>query len=404
MENKIPMHIDKEDPLYKAIFELPKTDLHCHLDGSLRIDTIIDLIGKQGVTFPVDRAKLEEQLIMDDMVYSKEKSLERYLKAFDITCALMQDTESIERIAYELAEDAAQENVKYLEVRFAPILHTNKGLTMEEITSAVCKGLEKAEQKHDIVTGVIICAMRHFVPCGIELNLLKSLPYIDYESASVLMAIQTARHAVAMAKKDHHIVGFDLAGGEKDNPAKRYREAFKIATEGHVPITIHAGEAFGPESIQQAVVDNHAKRIGHGTNLHKNELLMTFVTNERIPLEVCITSNLQTNPEFTKYEDHPLKKYMDNRLRTTICTDNRLMSNTTVTKELYIVAKAFDLDLDHIKILISHGFNSALYNCYFPESANAYKAMRKLRSKVTKELNYRDALDNVNESYNKKVK
>ena len=131
---------------------------------------------------------------------------------------------------------------------------------------------------------------------------------------------------------------------------------------------------------------------------------MTFVTNERIPLEVCITSNLQTNPEFTRYEEHPLKKYMDNRLRTTICTDNRLMSNTTVTKELYIVAKAFDLDLDHIKILISHGFNSALYNCYFPESANAYKAMRKLRSRVTKELNYRDALDNVNESYNKRTK
>ncbi len=399
MENKIPMKIDKEDPLYKEILALPKTDLHCHLDGSLRLDTVVELISEQGVKFPVDRKELESQLIMDDMIYSADKSLVRYLKAFDITTSLMQTESALERVAYELAEDAANENVKYLEVRFAPILHTNQGLTMEQITSAVSRGLARAEEKYDIVTGIIICAMRHYCKCGIEDNLLKSLPYTDNEKASVLMANQTAKHAVEMAKKDHHIIGFDLAGGEKDNPAKRYKEAFTVATSGHVPITIHAGEAFGPESIQQAVVDNHAKRIGHGTNLYKDELLMTFVMNERVPLEVCITSNLQTNPEFTRYEDHPLKTYMDNRLRTTICTDNRLMSNTNVTKELYIVAKAFNLDLDHIKILISHGFNSALYNCYFPNSANSYKAMRKLRSRVNAMLNYRDALDNVNEAY-----
>ncbi|MCQ2735605.1 MAG: adenosine deaminase family protein [bacterium] len=400
--NATPMNIDTEEQIYKDILALPKTDLHCHLDGSLRLDTVVDLINKQGGMYPVDREQLKSQLVMDDMIYSADKSLERYLKAFGITCSLMQDEESLERIAFELAEDAANENVKYLEVRFAPIQHTNNGLSMEQITSAVCRGLARAEEKYDIVTGVIICAMRHYVPCGIEDNLLKSLPYTDKVTASVLMAIETAKHAVDMAKQDHLIVGSDLAGGAINNPAKRYQAAFDIVTAGHVPITIHAGEAFGPESIQQAVVDNHAKRIGHGTNLYKDELLMTFVTNERVPLEVCITSNLQTNIEFTRYEDHPLKKYMENRLRTTICTDNRLMSNTTVTKELYIVAKAFNIDIDHIKILISHGFNSALYNCYFPESNNSYKAMRKLRSRVNKELNYRDALDSVNESYNKR--
>lgn len=402
MENNTPMNIDVEDSLYKEILALPKTDLHCHLDGSLRLDTVIDLIKRQGSMYPVDREALKSQLIMDDMVYSEEKSLERYLKAFDITCSLMQDEESLERIAFELAEDAANENVKYLEVRFAPILHTNKGLSMEQITKAVCRGLSRAEEKYDIVTGLIICAMRHYAKCGIEDNLLRSLPYTDKVTASVLMAVETARHAVDMAKKDHHVVGFDLAGGEINNPAKRYRDAFDVVTAGHVPITIHAGEAFGPESIQQAVVDNHAKRIGHGTNLYRDKLLMTFVMNERVPLEVCITSNLQTNPEFTRFEEHPLKIYMENRLRTTICTDNRLMSNTTVTKELYIVAKAFSLDVDYIKILISHGFNSALYNCYFPDSANSYSAMRKLRSRVNKELNYREALDNVNESYKKR--
>ncbi len=398
-ENRVPMKIDTSDPMYQAILALPKTDLHCHLDGSLRLDTVIELIKEQGVAYPVDKEQLASQLIMDDMIYSSEKSLVRYLQAFDITVSLMQDESSIERVAYELAEDAALENVRYLEIRFAPILHTNKGLSMEQITSAVCRGLAKAEAKHDIVTGIIICAMRHYVQCGIEDNLMKSLPYTNHEDASVLMAIQTARHAVDMAKKDHHIVGFDLAGGEAGNPAKRYNGAFEAATEGYIPITIHAGEAFGPESIRQAVIQSHAKRIGHGTNLYKDPLLMSYIMNERIPIEVCLSSNLQTNLDYDNYESHPLEIYMDNRLRTTICTDNRLMSNTTVTKELYIASKAFKLGLDHIKILITHGFNSALYNCYFPNATNSYSSLRKLRSRISQELKYKEALDVVNKAY-----
>ncbi len=398
-KNKVPMEIDTQSELYKSILALPKTDLHCHLDGSLRISTIIELIKEQHLDWPTDEEELEKMLIMDDMIYSEEKSLVRYLKAFDLTTSLMQTTESLERIAFEIAEDAAAENVKYLEVRFAPILHTNKGLSMEAITSAVIKGLDRAEEKYDITCGVIICAMRHYVPCGIEDSLMKCLPYADPEHASVLMAIQTARHAVEMAKKDHHIVGFDLAGAERDNPAKRYKEAFDAVTNGYVPITIHAGEAYGPESIRQAVVYNHAKRIGHGTNLYKDEHLMSYIMNERIPIEICLSSNLQTNADYDNYESHPLKIYMDHRMRTTICTDNRLMSNTSVTKELYIASKAFNLDLDHIKIIITHGFNSVLYNCYFPKESNSYSALRKLRSTVSQEIKYKDALDKVNKKY-----
>ena len=401
-ENKTPMKIDTTDPLYQSILSLPKTDLHCHLDGSLRIDTVVELIKEQGGAYPVDKEKLTSQLIMDDMIYSNEKSLVRYLQAFDITLALMQNENAIERVAYELAEDAALENVRYLEIRFAPILHTNKGLSMEKITLAVCRGLAKAEAKYDIVTGVIICAMRHYVDCGIENNLMSSLPYTNHEDASILMAIQTARHAIDMAKKDHHVVGFDLAGGEAGNPSKRYNDAFEEATQGYIPITIHAGEAFGPESIRQALIHSNAKRIGHGTNLYKDPLLMSYVMNERIPIEVCLSSNLQTNIDYDNYESHPLSIYMDNRLRTTICTDNRLMSNTTVTKELYIASKAFNLDLEHIKILITHGFNSALYNCYFPNAANSYSSLRKLRSKISQELKYKEALDAVNKAYEKR--
>lgn len=399
MSEKKLIKVDESDPVYQQILAMPKTDLHCHLDGSLRLDTVVDLIKSEGVSYPVDKKELAGQLIMDDMIYSEEKSLPRYLKAFDITLSLMQNEENIQRIAFELAEDAARENVRYLEVRFAPILHTNCGLSMERVTSAVCRGFAQAEEKYDIVTGVIICAMRHYASCGIEDNLMRSLPYGTPEMASILMAEQTALHAVDMAKKDHHIVGFDLAGAERDNPAKRYRDAFAAATKGYVPITIHAGEAFGPESIQQAVVQNHAKRIGHGTNLYKDPLLMTYVMNERIPLEICLTSNLQTNSDYYAYEDHPLRTYMKHRLRTTICTDNRLVSNTTVTKELYIAYRAFSLTLDHIKILITHGFNSALYNCYFEDSANSYSGLRKLRSAVSQELKYKEALDAVSKAY-----
>jgi adenosine deaminase len=391
--------IDINDPLYQEIFRLPKTDLHCHLDGSLRIDTIIDLIKQGGMPYPINREELAKLVVKDNMIYSRDKSLPEYLKAFEITTSVMQNVEAIERIAFEVAEDAANENVRYLEIRFAPILHTNQGLDMESITGAVCRGLARAEKQYDIVTGIIICAMRHYVPCGIENNLMKSLPYGDPESASVLMALQTARHTVEMAKKDSHIVGFDLAGAEFDNPPKRYKDAFSIVTNGYIPITVHAGEAFGPESIQQAVCYLSVKRIGHGTNLYKDPLLMTYFMNERIPIEVCLTSNLQTNPEHNSYDTHPLKTYLQNRLRTTLCTDNRLVSNTTVTKELYIAAKTFSLDISQIKILITHGFNSALYNCYFPQSPNAYNALRRLRSRVSQEIKYKEALDSVNKAY-----
>jgi len=385
----------ENDELYKEILKIPKTDLHCHLDGSLRLTTIVDLIKKQGIAYPLDLNELRKLVVKDSEEFLKKRSLVEYLKAFEITTSVMQDEYSLERIAYELAEDAAKENVRYLEVRFAPILHTNKGMSLNDITSAVSAGLARAEKDFDIVTGIIVCAMRHYVPCGIEDNLLKSLPHGSMEEASWLMAMQTAKHTVEMAKKDHRIVGFDLAGGEVGNPAKRYKHAFYEATNGLVPTTVHAGEAVGAESILESVHYLHVKRIGHGTNLYKNPVLMNYFKNERIPLEVCITSNLQTNMELNSYSDHPLRIYIENRMRTVLCTDNRLVSNTTVTKEMYIAAKVFNLTIDQVKVIAAHGFNSAFHNCYFPESNNAYDKFKKLRTRVEKEMGYREALKNV---------
>lgn len=398
MEEEILSNIEK-DPLYQEILEFPKTDLHCHLDGSLRISTIIELLQQDGMPYPVDEKALRKLVVKDDQVFSPTKSLVEYLKAFEVTTSVMQTAPAIERIAYELAIDAASENVRYLEVRFAPILHTNKGLSLDEITSAVSRGLSRAESEVDIICGIIICAMRHYVPCQIQDNLLASLPYSNPKEASFIMAMQTAKHTVKMAQEDHHIVGFDIAGGEVDNPAKDYREAFYEITNGLVPITVHAGEAVGPESILEAVNFLHVKRIGHGTNLYKDPLLISYFKNERIPLEVCLTSNLQTCENLHAYSEHPLKHYIDNRIRTTICTDNRLVSNTTVTRELAIAAKLLDLDMDHIKVLIMHGFNSVMHNAYYPESENAYNAMRELRSKVEKEIKYRETLTALNKRY-----
>jgi adenosine deaminase len=392
----------EKSPLYQDIVRLPKTDLHCHLDGSLRLDTVLDLIRQDNFPYPVDRDELHAELVMDDLIDAEIKSLEKYLEAFEITLSVLQTAEALERVSFELAEDAAAENVKYLEVRFAPILHTNRGLGLEEITGAVCRGLEKAEKKYDIRTGIIVCAMRHYVPCEIMDNLMRSMPYASPEEGSVIMAIQTAKHTVEMAKKDHHIVGFDLAGGEAGNPARRYTPGFFEIWNSFIPITVHAGEAVGPESIKESVHYLNAKRIGHGTNLYQDRTLMTYFKNERIPIEICITSNLQTCSELRSFEDHPLTHYLQNRLRTVICTDNRLMSNTTCSKELYLVATAFNLTMEEIKLIIAHGFNSAFYNVYHPDKPNSYDAMRELRTRVLRDLKYFEVQDAMNEKWRKK--
>ncbi|MFC1744554.1 adenosine deaminase [Candidatus Riflebacteria bacterium] len=393
---------EKKD-LYKRIVKLPKTDLHCHLDGSLRLETVIDLIREEGIPYPIDAEYLQSILVKDNMIFAKDKSLEEYLKAFSITCSVLQTKCSLERVAFELAEDAAKENVRYLEVRFAPILHTNKGMKLKEVTNAVIDGLTLAEKKFNITCGVIICALRHYVPCAIQDNLLRSMPHASPEEASVVMAIQSSKHTAYMARNNPKIVGFDLAGGEYGNPATRYMKAFASPREHCIPITIHAGEGFGPKSIRQAILSGHADRIGHGTNLYQDPLLTSYFVNERIPLEVCITSNLQTNSEIHTYDSHPLKYYLQNRLRTTINTDNRLVSNTTVSKELYIISKVFNLDFDEIKLLIMHGFNSTFYNCHFPSSKNSYNYLRGMRTEVEGELQSEKVQDRVRKRWMKEL-
>lgn len=313
------------------IHKLPKADLHVHLDGSVRIPTILELAKEQGVKLPAnDAKKLEELIVCGDHT----ASLDDYLRGFHIVNLVLQTKEALSRAAYELAEDAAKENIRYIEVRYSPILHTAKGLKLTEISQAVIDGLRKAEMDFNIRSGVIICGIRNMKP-----------------ATSVRLA------ELAIAYKNNGVIGFDLAGGEYNHPAKDHKEAFDLALRNNLNITIHAGEAYGPESIHQALHYCGTHRIGHGTRLVEDGDLLNYVNDHRIPLEICLKSNLHTKavPDIAS---HPIEIYLGYGLRVTLNTDNRTISNTTLTDEYMLAINELDLRYDTIKTLIVNGFKS----------------------------------------------
>ena len=317
------------EPLLLA---LPKTDLHLHLDGSIRVQTILDLAAEQRVRLPAEDAEALGGMLR---MGQGTRSLEQYLKAFDVTLAVLQEKDAIERSAYELALDCAAENVRYIEVRFSPILHTRHGLSLKESVDAARAGLERAERETGIQTGIIICGIRHISP---ESSLVLAQLALEYKSAGV--------------------VGFDLAGAEEHFPAKKHREAFFLILNNNINCTVHAGEAFGPASIAQAVHYCGAHRIGHGTRLREDPDLMEYINDHRIALEMCLSSNVHTGAIQT-LADHPIKEYLDAGLRVTLNTDNRLMSNTTLTNEFMLAIEHCGLTLHDIEDTILYGFKSA---------------------------------------------
>jgi adenosine deaminase len=316
------------------IRKLPKTDLHVHLDGSLRLETVRELAAR-GVD-PGDGPRYSAQEIEQTLVPGRDYgSLAEYLKDFEITLSLMQTPQSLKRIAYELAEDCAAENIRYVEVRFSPILHTRAGLDLPQIVESVIAGLREAEGDFNIRTGVIICGIRNMDP------------QTSYRLAEL-----------AVAYKRRGVVGFDLAGEEKDFPAKDHREAFNLIINNNVNSTVHAGEGFGPGSIAQAIHYCGANRIGHGTRLREDPDLLNYVTDHRIPLEICLTSNLQTGI-VKSIRDHPFNFYYRYGVRVTVNTDNRLMSDTSITRELGLAAENFSLTPFNLRDILLNGFKSA---------------------------------------------
>jgi len=315
----------------EMIRRLPKTDLHVHLDGSLRLETIVDLAREQGVALPA--SNLEE--LARRLSPPPGADLEDYLKLFDLTLSVLQTEESLERVAYELAEDAAAENVWYIEVRFSPILHQERGLPLEAILEAVLRGLARAGRDLPIRSGVILCGIRH-IPPEVSLRLAD----------------------LALRYKGRGVVAFDLAGAEKDYPAKDHQEAFRRVLKYNINSTVHAGEGFGAPSIHQAIHYCGAHRIGHGTRLREDPDLLEYVNDHRIPLEMCLTSNVQTGA-VAGYAEHPFGAYFRRGLRVTLNTDNRLMSGTIMTRELALACETFDFGVEELRKVLINGFKSA---------------------------------------------
>lgn len=330
-----PNNHDPVDPVDVplSVFEsLPKADLHVHLDGSLRLATILDLAEQQGVDLGYSNL---DELRAAIGCGSQFGSLVEYLRGFEITLQVMQTEQALERIAFELAEDAHRENVEYMEVRYAPMLHTNRGLKLTKVVEAVLLGLSHARNRYGIKGNVIICGIRN-----------------------ISAASSYAMAELAVAYKNRGVVGFDLAGAEANYPAKTHRAAFDLVRNNNVNCTIHAGEAYGPESIAQALHLCGAHRIGHGCRLAENGDLLHYVNDHRIPLECCPSSNVQTGA-VRELTTHPLKRYFDLGLRVTVNTDNRLITDTTVSKELWIVHTQMKVPFVDIKEMILAGFKSS---------------------------------------------
>jgi adenosine deaminase len=312
--------------------QLPKADLHVHLDGSLRLETIIELATEQGVDLP----SFEPDGLRKAMNLGQNcGSLVEYLKAFDVTLRVMQTEDALFRVAYELAEDAARENVRYMEVRYAPMLHTQRGLRLTSVVEAVLDGLRAAHDRLGIESNVIICGIRNISP----------------ESSNEMAEL-------AVAYKGRGVVGFDLAGAEYDHPAKHHKAAFQLVRSNNINTTIHAGEAYGPESISQAIHVCGAHRIGHGVRLREDGDLLHYINDHRIPLEVCPSSNVQTGA-VRDLASHPMKLYYNLGLRVTVNTDNRLVTDTTVSQELWYCHTKMGMSVADIKSIITAGFKSA---------------------------------------------
>jgi adenosine deaminase len=319
-------------PISDALLRrIPKAELHCHLDGSVRPTTLLDLGREYGVPMPETSA----DALAHHMYVRDARHLEDYLTRFDVTLGVMQSERALERISFELGEDAAADGVRYIEVRFAPVLNQRWGMSLEEAVEASLRGLARAQAAHGIVGRIIVCGLRHLSPD---------------------VSLELARLAVAFQGKG--VVGFDLAGGEAGHPASAHRAAFLHAREHGMFCTCHAGEGAGPESVADAVHVCGAQRIGHGTRLIEDPRLTDELAKNGIAIEACLTSNVQTHAA-KNYESHPLRAYFERGMRVTLNTDNRLMSGTTLIAEYAHAAKELEFSLDELCTLARNGFESA---------------------------------------------
>ena len=371
----------------EIIRRLPKTDLHVHLDGSLRLSSLIEMARERAVALPATT----EGGLRETVFLPAYRNLNQYLEGFRYTVAVLQDAEALERAAFELCEDCQQEGVRYLEIRFAPQLHVHAGFEIEDVVRAVDRGIRRAADAFNtrpeiasgaeprFVAGMILCAMRYFAPefsPGFR-RLFEALPEAPRVEVFAAASTEVARTAARLAREGLLVVGIDLAGQEHGYPAEDHRVGYQVAHEAFLGKTVHAGEDYGPESIFQAIGDLHADRIGHGTWLFDAsrikdprvqdkqryvDELAQFVADKRITIEVCLTSNQQTVPELNAdLRKHPFGEMRKRRLSTTFCTDNRLVSRTTVSREIARAVGAFELKPREVRDILIYGFKRSFF-------------------------------------------
>ncbi len=314
----------------EIIRKLPKVDLHCHLDGSIRTSTILELAKMQNFSLPADNVKDLRKFVR---VSINCKCLSDFLKRFEVFYPLLTNPYAQERISYELCRDCAEENVKYLEIRFAPVLQKTEKFPIPDVVEAVLRGVKKGEKEFPIKCGVLLC-------------LYRGTPLED--------SIQAAKCAVEL--RNEGVSGIDVAGDENKFPLRDFEKPIQICKNEGVSVTIHAGEAAGPEYIREAVQIG-ADRIGHGVTLVEDEKLMREMALKRIPFEICLTSNIHTQV-VKDYNTHPVKKFIASSIKVTLNTDDRGVSGIDLTYE-FEKAMEIGISISELVEIIINGVEAA---------------------------------------------
>jgi adenosine deaminase len=304
---------------------LPKIDLHLHLDGAIRVATIAELCDELGIKLPTYAPKELAKLVQ---VNRDCRSLTDFLKRFEVFYPILPFAKTQERIAYELCEDCQRDNVIYFEARFAPALAASKKFTMEDAVVTALEGFRRGQRDFSVRCGMILCC---------------------YRSISVQENIATVK--LAHKYREQGVVGIDLAGDENHFPAAPHAEAFALARKLEIPITIHAGEAGSSENIREAVFTHGATRIGHGVSLQNDSELLKAVRDQGTVFEICLTSNLQTCT-VPSAQAHPFKKFLDEKIRVTLNTDDPAISNITLTDEFELAAQEYRLKPAEVRGLL----------------------------------------------------
>lgn len=309
-----------------VIHKLPKVELHCHLDGSVPMPLLMELAKEQGMP----KETMESAIAPKDC-----EDLKDYLSCFDVILSVLQTEKNLERAAYAVIKEAHEENVKYLELRFGPLLHQDQGLTTKQTIQAVSRGVKKATDEFSIAVNILVCALRHFT---------------EEENTQLFKDVRELA--------DKRVAGIDVAGDEAHYPNECVRSSVTEAKHTGMQVTLHSGECGCSQSVLSAM-HLGATRIGHGVAVKDDKEARLEVKENNVLLELCPTSNIQTHA-VSGWQDYPLRQFLDEGIAVSINTDNRTVSNTTLTDEYMLIIDHCQVTYQEIKDLnltaMAHSF------------------------------------------------